>query len=82
MGMEKTFQKLLFKKEYFEFTNWIRRERERTEAEIMLRFPAQVAEKMKQMKEWRSQGERKVYVYVRLSILFWTQSLVGFGGNR
>lgn len=82
MGTEKTFQKLLFKKEYFEFTNWICRERERAEAEIMLRFPAQVAEKMKQMKEWRSQGERQVYVYVRLSILFWTQSLVGFGGNR
>lgn len=29
MGMEKTLQKLLFKTEYFELTDWICRERER-----------------------------------------------------
>lgn len=48
--MEKTFQKLLFKTEYSELTDWICRERERAEPEKMLWFPALVAEKMKCLK--------------------------------
>lgn len=47
MGMEKTFQKLLFQTEYSELTDWIDKEREKAEPEITLRFPAPVAEKMK-----------------------------------
>ena len=47
MGMERTFQEILFKTEHSELTDWICRERERAEPEIKLWFLAQVAEQMK-----------------------------------
>lgn len=47
MGMERTFQEILFKTKYSELTDWICTERKRAELEIKLWFPAQEAKQIK-----------------------------------
>ena len=64
MGMESTFQEILFKTEHSELTDWICRERERAEPEIKLWFPAQVAEQMKCL--LKEQGSQKRQVQLTL----------------